>query len=410
MLGAVKILDMTQGVAGPFCTQLLADMGAEVVKIEPPVTGDITRSWGPPFVGEGRSAYFFALNRNKRSVVLDLKAPDGRKAFEVLLARSDVLVENFRPGVMARLGYSWEAMKKTHRDLIYCSVTGYGQDGPSSDETAFDNIIQARSGLMSVTGERDGPPIKMGVPITDLGAGIYASLAIMSALFVRTSTGEGARIDVSLLDSAVSWLVYWLTGYSVKGAELTRTGNAHPTLAPYQVFRTVDGSAALGVASDRLWEKFAKALGQEELLLDPRFRTNAKRVAHRKLLVAKVEKILETLTTGELTAMMKEAGVPFSGVQSVAALVKDPQLIHRGMILDMEGVLTPGFPFRIDSMDWKLRSPPPALGEDTDRVLGELGWSKKEIQKLMSEADGGGPRATRIKSGRKPSRPGSRRF
>lgn len=374
-LEGIRILDLTVSVAGPFCSMLLADLGAEVIKIEPPA-GDISRKWGPPFVRDDASAYFYALNRNKKSVSLDLKTEEGKRILTFLIKQSDILIESFRPGVMTRLGFSWEGVHRINPKLIYCSITGYGQDGPSSDEPAFDLMVQARSGLMSVTGEPNRPPTKIGVPIVDLVTGVYAAFAIAAAIPKRSKEGEGCRIDISMLDSAFSLLCYWVAGYSITGKELPREGNGHPTMVPYQVFETRDGSVAISASDSRQWQRFTQAMGRSDLTDDPKFSDNASRVGHRKELIDSIQKMLIDYDRDALVSLMRQFGVPSSRVQSVKDVVTDPQLLHRNMIQEIGGVIVPGCPIKMTGFSWRLQNPPPALDEHSRVILQNLGILK----------------------------------
>ena len=371
-LSNVRVLDLTVSVAGPYSSMLLSDLGAEVIKVEPP-SGDISRKWGPPFVQDDASAYFYALNRNKKSVCLDLKKLEDKKALTFLIKQSDILIESFRPGVMARLGFSWEDAHKINPNLIYCSITGYGQAGPSSDEPAFDLMIQARSGLMSVTGEPNNPPTKIGIPIVDLVTGIYAAYAIAAAISKRSREGEGCWIDISMLDSAFSLLCYWVTGYSITGNQLPREGNGHPTMVPYQTFEAKDGAVAISASDARQWQRFTEALNRNDLVDDPRFRDNPSRVGHRKELVDIIQGMLSNYDRDNLVALMREYGVPASHVQSVRDVLGDPQLLHRQMIQDINGVIVPGCPIKMTGFSWELKNPPPSLGQHRREILQNLG-------------------------------------
>lgn len=384
-LEGIKVVDLSQGVSGPFCSLMLADMGAEVIKVEPP-TGDIARCWGPPFVSPDKSAYFYSLNRNKKSVALNLKAPLGREAFTSLIQTSDVLIENFRPGVLEKLNFSWSDLRKINANLIYCSVTGFGQDGPSANETAFDIIIQARSGLMSVTGEKDGLPMKIGIPMVDIGSGMYAAFATMCAIYRRDEGYGGSRIDISMLDCAFSWLCYWVSSFSATGRELSVEGNVHPTISPYQLFRAKDGAIAIAITSDRLWQRFLEAVNRKDLLSDVRFENNAKRVQRRGELTSILNSLISNYNTHEFVNLMTKQGIPCAPVQTVKQVMTDPQLVYRKMILEVGEILVPGSPVKIDSSSSELCSNPPKLGEDTVKILeNKLGWSRERIAKLEQE-------------------------
>jgi crotonobetainyl-CoA:carnitine CoA-transferase CaiB-like acyl-CoA transferase len=370
-LEGIRVLDLSVSVAGPFCSMLLADMGAEVIKIEPP-SGDISRKWGPPFVEENSSAYYFSLNRNKKSICLNLKEPEDRATFTALLKKSDVLIESFRPGVLDKLGFSFDEVHSLNRKLVYCSISGYGQDGPSSQDPAFDLMIQARSGLMSVTGESSMSPIKIGVPIVDLVTGIYSSYAVAVAISGQNRDAEGRKIDISMLDSAFSLLCYWVTGYSITGRELPRQGNGHPTMVPYQVFETKDGSIAISASDSRQWERFTRALNRGDLFEDPRFVDNAARVGHREELVSAIQKILLNYDRNSILSLMREYGVPCSPVQTIKDVIGDPQLQHRGMIQRIGDVLVPGCPVKMSGFAWNVRTAPPKQGQDVLSILEDL--------------------------------------
>lgn len=366
---------------------MLSDLGAEIIKVETRV-GDISRGWGPPFVREGMSAYFYSVNRNKKSVFLNLKKPISRLAFERLLENADVLIENFKPGVLDRLGYDWQKLHRDYPKLILLSISGYGAYGPDSKNAAFDLNIQARSGLMEITGDPDGEPTKIGIPITDIGAGMYGAFSVSTALYHRRSSGDGIRIEVSMLDTAISWLSYWLTGYSVTGKELSRTGNAHTTIAPYELFDTADGKISLGVTSDNLWKKFAKAVNRPDLIEDSRFKTNASRVVNSDEVVRITSEIISRYKTSDIIRLFYDAGVPSAPLQKISEVVKDHQALARNMILDIAGVDVPGTPIKILGKDPRQMIPPPELGEHTEEVLrGVLGLTQKEYETVLSEID-----------------------
>jgi len=370
-LAGIRILDLSVSVAGPFSSMLLADMGAEVIKIEPP-SGDISRKWGPPFVEDNSSAYFYSLNRNKKSISLNLKEAGDKEIFTSLIRKSDVLIESFRPGVLDKLGFSWDEVHAMNRKLVYCSITGYGQDGPSSQDPAFDLMIQARSGLTSVTGESSLSPIKIGVPIVDLVTGIYTSFAVAVAIGNHNRDADGRRIDISMLDSAFSLLCYWVTGYSVTGKELPRQGNGHPTMVPYQIFETKDGSIAISASDSRQWQRFTQALNRADLFDDPRFVDNAARVGHRQELVDTIQKILLNYDRDTIVSLMRDYGVPSSAVQTIKDVIDDPQLQYRGMIQKIGGVIVPGCPIKMSDFTWNLRTAPPKQGQDALEILEDL--------------------------------------
>jgi len=375
-LAGLRVLDLTRILSGPFATMTLADLGADVVKVEQPGSGDDTRQWGPPFQG-AEAAYFLAVNRNKRSVALDLKSAEGLAAVRQLAAEADVLVENFRPGTAARLGLGYEDVAAVNPRIVYASISGYGQTGPDALRPGYDAIAQARSGLMSVTGEPDGPPVRVGVSATDLTAAMWALVGILAALVEREGSGRGQWVDISLLDGQVSWLTYVASGYFASGEVPRRYGSAHPTIAPYQAFATSDGEVMLAVGNDSMWRRFAPAAGLGELVDDPRFTTNPDRVRHRAHLIPLVAAALATRTTQEWISTLDAAGVPAGPVQTVDEVMADEQVLARGMVLQTEhptaGPLQMvGCPVRMSATPPQLRLPPPLLGQHTAEVLAEL--------------------------------------
>lgn len=380
------VLDLSRILSGPFATMTLADLGADVIKIEQPGSGDDTRQWGPPFQGSD-AAYFLSVNRNKKSLAVDLKAPEGLAAVRRLAEKADVVVENFRPGTAERLGLGYEELSKINPGLIYASISGYGQTGPDSHRPGYDAIAQARSGIMSVTGEHDGPPVRVGVSSSDLIAGTWAVIGILAALHERERTGQGQWVDISLLDGSVSWLTYVASGYFAGGAIPQRYGSAHPTIAPYQAFPTADGFVMVAVGNDGLWRKFAAALGREGLADDARFVTNPLRLAHREELVAIIEEVLRGATTSEWVARLDAAGVPVGPIQTVDEALADPQVRARGMVAELEHpeagrLSTIACPVRLTRTPASVRTPPPLLGQHSDEVLASLGLSTQQIREL----------------------------
>ncbi len=386
-LSGVRVVDLTQGLSGPFSSLMLSDLGAEVIKVETKV-GDIARGWGPPFVKEGMSAYFYSINRNKKSVLLNLKKPKSREVFEKLLQTTDILIENFRPGILDKLGYGWERIHAEYPRLILLSISGYGSSGPDSRNAAFDINIQARSGLMDVTGDPEGEPTKIGIPLTDIGAGMYGAFAVTSALFLRDRTGEGTWTDIAMFDTAISWLTYWVTGHSVTGKDMKRTGNAHTTLAPYQIFNAKDGQIALGVTSNRLWEKFARAVNRPDLLEDERFKSNATRVVHADEVVKATAEIISSYKRDDIVKILADGGIPCAAMQSIKELVKDQQAIARNMMLQMDNAVVPGTPVKFEGKDPRKMEEPPALGSYTEKLLlDELQMDKPDLEKLLDEVE-----------------------
>jgi len=386
-LSGYRVLDLSRILAGPFCTMILGDQGADVIKVERPGTGDDTRTWGPPFAG-GESAYYLCCNRNKRSVVVDLGSPEGQDLVRDLAAVSDVLVENFKPGLTKRFGLDYETIKRINPRIVYASISAYGQDGPYRDRPGYDMVLSAVGGLMYITGERDGPPCKVGVAITDVLTGVYASGAITSALLWRERSGAGQYLDISLLDVQVSGLANIASNYLVAGKEAVRWGTAHESIVPYQVFETTDRPIAIAVANQKLWVNFCRAVGREDWLRDPRFESNPKRVENREILVPLVADLFATKTCDEWMEILVGAGIPCGPVNNMAHLFSDPQVLHRGMVAQVEhptiGALKlVGVPIKYSATPGRIRSHPPLLGEHTDQVLAEvLGCSEERIASL----------------------------
>lgn len=387
-LAGLTVLDLSRVLSGPFATMTLADLGADVVKIEQPGTGDDTRQWGPPFQGD-EAAYFLSVNRNKRSLAVDLKSADGLALVRDLARRADVVVENFRPGTAARLGLGYDDLAAENPGLVYASISGYGQTGPDSHRAGYDAIAQARSGIMSVTGEADGPPVRVGVSSADLVAGMWAVIGILAALRERDRSGQGQWVDISLLDGSVSWLTYVASGYFATGTRPPRYGSAHPTIAPYQGFATKDGDLMLAVGNDAIWRRFASVAGLADLLEDPRFTTNPLRVEHRDELLPLVADAMAARTSVEWVEVLDAAGVPVGPIQTVDEVVTDPQVLARGMIGEVKHptagtVRTIGCPVRLTATPPQVRTAPPLLGQHTDDVLAELGVDQERLAALRA--------------------------
>jgi crotonobetainyl-CoA:carnitine CoA-transferase CaiB-like acyl-CoA transferase len=385
-LVGVRVLDLTRVLAGPFCSMILGDMGAEVIKIEEPGKGDDTRHW-PPFAS-GEATYFMAVNRNKQSVTLNLKAPAGLALLKRLAAKSDVLIENFRPGTMARLGLGYPALRRLNPRLVYCAISGFGESGPEAHRAGYDLIVQGESGVMDLTGFPDGPPVKVGTSIADLVAGMAAAHAITLALLARTRTRRGQKVEVAMLDVMASLLTYQAGIYFGTGQRPTRKGNQHPSIVPYEVFRTADAYLTLGVANNSLWRQCCAALGRPELAGDPRFDTEAKRVENRGALVPLLNEIFATRSAEEWLKRLEAAGVPAGRIKSVAEVCESEHLKARGMIVRLPHpraghVTVMGVPVRLHGTPGAAVAPPPLLGQHTAGVLRRvLGLTPTAVARL----------------------------
>jgi crotonobetainyl-CoA:carnitine CoA-transferase CaiB-like acyl-CoA transferase len=375
-LSGVKVLDLTRIVSGPFATMLLGDLGAEIIKIEEPVSGDESRTYGPPFVN-GESAYFLSINRNKKSCAINLKTPEGIALIRELALKSDVLIENFRPGTLKKFGLSYEELKKQNPGLIYCAITGFGQTGPDSHRPGYDLIIQGESGVMDITGDPDGPPTKVGTSIADLLTGQYASQGVLAALVERSRTGEGRRVEVAMYDCLASLLTFNAGGYFATGNTPKRKGNSHPSIVPYETFETLDGWINIGVANDKFWNSFCKIIDRLDLQNDPKFAMASDRVKNRLELLPKIREIIKGNKKSHWIDLLEKAGIPSGMIKNVGEVCDSEQLISRGMILNMPH-LTAGIvknidsPLRFDDRNDEVHAAPPILGQHTHEILSNV--------------------------------------
>ncbi len=388
LLDGVRVLDLSRVLAGPYCTMMLGDLGADVVKVEAPGLGDDTRHWGPPFARGGESAYFLCVNRNKRSLTLNLKSEQGLQIIKQLIQHSDILVENFRVDTLEKWGLSYDDLQELRPGLIYCTITGYGYTGPYRHLPGYDFIVQAQGGLMSITGPTQGEPYKVGVAIADITAGLFACNAILAALFDRERSSKGQRIDISLLDSQIAWLANVGSNYLVSGETPKRYGNAHPNIVPYQTFKASDGYFAVAIGNDSQWRQFCETIGRNEWAEDSRFRTNAGRVNHREILIPLLEDLFARSTISHWLDLLASIGVPCGPISSVDQALADPQVQARQMVIDVPhpsagSVRLVASPLKIPTAPTLVRFPPPMLGEHTHQVLQDLlGYSDRAIQDL----------------------------
>ena len=389
-LAGIRVLDLTRVLAGPYCTMFLGDLGAEVVKVEQPGVGDDTRGWGPPFAG-GESAYFLCINRNKKSLTVDLKSPEGISLVRQLAERADVLIENFRPGAMERLGLGDDQLRGANPKLIYASLSGFGADGPMADVPGYDLIVQAWGGLMSITGTAESGPLKVGVAIIDLVAGLMLGKSIAAALYAREKTGLGQKIDTSLLEAEVAVLINAGSNYLMNGKVPGRWGNAHPTIVPYQSFQTADSYLVIGVASEGIWQRFCTAIGKTDLVDDARFEKNANRVENRDALIRLLTEIFRSRDNDTWLQILNEAEVPCAPIQTIDQVFHAPQVLHRDMLVEVAHptagtVRMAGLPVKLSATPASVRLPPPLLGEHSEQVLSSwLDMSADAIERLKKK-------------------------
>ncbi len=368
---------------------LLADMGAEVIKVEMPGSGDDSRGWGPPFI-EGEAAYFLSINRNKKSMTLNLKDDKAKEIARNLIKNADVVLETNRPGAMQRLGLDYESVKQDNPKVIYASISGFGQTGPYSKRPGFDQVIQGYGGIMGLTGENDGNPVKVGIAITDIATGMFAAIGILTALYHRARTGEGQYIDASMMDGQVSWLTYQGGRYLASGKTPQRIGNAHPLIVPYQDFETSNGYINIAAGNDKLWAKFCEVAGLQDSAEDPRFATNAKRVENRAELIPMISDVIKTKTMQEWLDALNEAGVPCGPIYTVDQIFQDPQVLARDMLVDVEhpkcgNIKVTGHPVKYSATPAAVETAPPMLGQHNDELLKELGYSDEDITRFKEE-------------------------
>lgn len=391
-LEGVRVLDLTRALAGPFCTLMLGDYGADVIKIEIPGSGDDTRTWGPPFIGD-ESAYFLSINRNKRSLTLNFKDDRAKQIFLKLAKDADVVVENFTPGVMERFGLGYDDVKAINPGIVFCSVSGFGQTGPYRSRPAYDQIMQGISGLMSITGEPDGEPQKVGIAVADIGAGMWAAFAVMAAIHNRSHKGEGQGqyIDISMMDAQVAWLTYQAANFFANGTPPKRLGAAHPNLVPYQAFMCQDNKYLnLAVGSERIWDRFCEGMGMPELRENPDYKTNIERAQNRSKIVPLLQEIFIKQPVAYWVEKLQSVSVPCGPINDLEDVFSDPQLLSREMLVEMVHptlgkIKQTGLPLKFSRTPGGLDRPPPLLGEHNQEILNEIGFSATEIAELKTQ-------------------------
>lgn len=391
-LQGIKVLDLSRVLAGPYCTMVLGDLGAEVVKVEMPQDGDDTRKFGPPFI-EGESSYFLSINRSKKSITLNLKHPEGKIILEKLIKTSDVLVENFRPGTMEKIGFGWEQVSKINPAIVMARISGFGQTGPYSEKPGYDVLTQALSGMMSITGEEEGPPVKVGIPVADIGAGMWAVIGILATLISRTNTGKGQYIDVALLDGQVAWMTFMAGIYFATGKSPGRLGTAHPTIVPYQAFRCRDGEYIIvAVGNEALWKKFIEITDEFDPSIgkNPEFATNAGRVTNRQKVISMLSEVFDKKDASWWLTSLEHKGIPAGVINDLGTACEDPHVKARGMILELDHpkagkIRLTGNPVKFSSAVSEPSVRPPLLGEHTCEVLLSLGYDNEKIEDLRRQ-------------------------
>ncbi len=389
-LGGIKVLDLSRVLAGPYCSMMLGDLGAEVIKVELPEKGDDTRQWGPPEAG-GEAAYYLCVNRNKRGVTVNMKSPEGREIIRKLALQSDILIENYKVGTLQKMGLGYEDLSGENPGLVYCSITGFGQNGPDKDKPGYDFMIQGMGGIMSFTGEPDGKPMKVGVAIVDITAGLFAASSILAALRQRDRTGRGQFVDIALLDSVVAWLANVGSNYLVSGELPVRYGNAHPNIVPYEPFKTLDGGFInLAVGNDRQWRDFCRLAGLDHLAEEPKFATNPQRVLNRGELIPIVAEKMLDRTGDEWLRELEAAKIPCGPINTLDRVFSDPQVVAREMVAEVAHptagtVRLVSTPMKLSSSPCTIRRHPPLLGEHTGEVLMELGYSAEQVADLRAK-------------------------
>ena len=390
-LEGLRVLDLSRVLAGPFCTMMLGDMGAEIIKVEHPKGGDDTRGW-PPFYDGGESTYFQSVNRNKKSLTLDLKAEEGKGIVRQLIEKSDILIQNFRPGTIERLGFGWDVCSAINPRLIYASVSGYGQTGPNRERPAYDILLQAEGGLMSITGEQEGVSVKTGIAIADLTTALFSIQGILLAIIAREKTGRGQYIDMAIQDGQAALMSHAAGNFFGTGVPPGRMGNRHPSICPYRDFQCSDGALIVAAANDSLWDRFARAIGRADLADDPRWKINDDRVKGRDELEAIIDEAMRGKTRAEWAEAISEGGVPCGPVKNIGEIASDPQVLHREMVIEMEHATTGtlkmmGIPVKLSDTPGEAKLSPPLLGEHTDEILGGLlGHSNEKIAELRDKS------------------------